>query len=189
MKELSLNILDITENSVKAGATLTEIRLSETEDTLTLTIADNGCGMSAETVAQVTNPFYTTRTTRNVGLGIPFLKLSAEMTDGSFFITSKTADESPENHGTTVTAKYNKRHIDFTPLGDMAETLSTLINGHPKTDFLFVHTFSGNSVTLDTREMREMLGDEVPLDCYEVLQWVKDYIREQYSNLYNVRKG
>lgn len=185
MKELSLNILDITENSVKAGATLTEICLEETEQTLRLTITDNGCGMSDEVLQAVTNPFYTTRTTRKVGLGIPFLKLSAEMTGGSFSIMSKTVENSPTDHGTTVTTVYNKNHIDFTPLGDMAETLATLINGHTETDFLFRHTFGEGEVSLDTREMRAVLGDEVSLGCYEVLQWVKDSIKEQYSKLYN----
>ena len=78
MKELSLNILDIVENSVKAEATLTEIKIEETETELTLTICDDGCGMSEETLLAVTNPFYTTRTTRSVGLGIPLLIMSAE---------------------------------------------------------------------------------------------------------------
>lgn len=185
MKELSLNILDITENSVKAGASLTEILIDETESTLSLTVADNGCGMSDEVLKAVTNPFYTTRTTRKVGLGIPFLKLSAEMTGGSFAISSQTTEQSPNNHGTTVTAVYNKKHIDFTPLGDMSETLVTLINGHSDTDFRFSHKFADNEVLLDTREMREILGTDVSLGCFEVLQWVKEYIKEQYSKLYN----
>ncbi len=186
MKELSLNILDITENSVKAGSSLTEILIDETADKLTLKIADNGCGMSREVLKSVADPFYTTRTTRKVGLGVPFLKLSAEMTGGSFSITSKTADESPAEHGTTVTAVYNKNHIDFTPLGDIVSTVETLINGHPETDFLFVHKYFQKEVRLDTREMREQLGNDVPLNCYEVLCFVKDYLNEQYSNLYTL---
>lgn len=176
MKELSLNILDISENSVKAGASLVEILIKEDESTLLLNIRDDGCGMSEEVLKSVTNPFYTTRTTRNVGLGIPLLKLSAELTDGSFEITSKTGD----NHGTCVKAVFNKNHIDFTPLGDTVSTITTLIQGHPDTDFLFKHTKSENEVSLDTRQMREMLG-EVPLNSYEVIKWVEEYLREQYS--------
>ena len=102
MKEISLNILDITENSVKAGATLTEILINETDAVLELVISDNGCGMSEEVLRGVVNPFYTTRTTRNVGLGLPFLKLAAEQTGGSMDIESKSREEHPENHGNLI---------------------------------------------------------------------------------------
>ena len=180
MKELSLNILDITENSVKAGATLTEILIEETDSELTITIKDNGCGMTEETLRSVTNPFYTTRTTRSVGLGIPLLILSAEQTGGYVKIESKIADELNPMHGTTVTAHYNKGHIDFTPLGDVTATVTTLIQGHPDTDFLFVHTKGKCEARLDTRELREVLID-VPLDNYEVIKWIEESIREQYD--------
>ena len=93
MKEISLNILDIAENSVKAGAPLTEIYVDETGDELILTIKDNGCGMDEETVKAVTDPFYTTRKTRKVGLGIPLLKLACEQTGGSLTITSSTDEK------------------------------------------------------------------------------------------------
>ena len=99
MKELSLNILDITENSVKAGATLTEINIFEAENDLVLTITDNGCGMTKEILESVTNPFTTTRTTRKVGLGLPLLKLAAEQTGGEVTITSRHESEFPESHG------------------------------------------------------------------------------------------
>ncbi len=179
MKELSLNILDITENSVKAGATLTEISIIEKGDTLTLIIKDDGCGMSDETLKTVENPFYTTRTTRKVGLGIPLLKMAAEQTGGNVKIVSSTATDS---HGTTVTALFYKNHLDFTPLGDVKETLLTLIQGHPDTDFLFVHQNDNNEARLDTRELRTVL-EGVPLNTYEVLQWIKEYLNEQYQLL------
>ena len=182
MKELSLNILDITENSVKAGATLTEIILEESEATLTITIKDDGCGMSPEMVESVTNPFCTTRTTRSVGLGIPLLVLSAEQTGGFVKIKSKEADESDGAHGTEVIAHYNKDHIDFTPLGDVVSTVTTLIQGHPDTDFLFVHKKGDGEVRLDTRELREVLID-VPLDSFEVLQWIDENLKEQYNEI------
>lgn len=181
MKELSLNILDIAENSVKARASLTQILLSETANTLTLTIADDGCGMDAETVRRVTDPFYTTRTTRSVGLGLPLLKLEAEMTDGTLDVVSRHEAEFPDNHGTTVTAVFHTDHIDCPPLGDVIATMTTLIQGHPDTDFLFRHEREGReSVELDTRELRLVLED-VPLDSYEVLQWIDGFLKESYQ--------
>ena len=179
MKEISLNILDITENSVKAGATLTEIYVDEAGDKLTLTIKDDGCGMNEETVKSVTDPFYTTRKTRKVGLGIPLLKLACEQTGGSLSITS-SVDE--DTHGTTVRAVFFKNHIDFTPLGDVISSIVTLIHGHPDTDFLFRHSTEGGSVELDTREIRAVL-EGVPLDTYEVILWVRDNLEEQYKEI------
>lgn len=182
MKELSLNILDITENSVKAGAALTEITLDETNETLTFTIKDDGCGMSEETVKSVTDPFYTTRTTRKVGLGIPFLKLAAEQTGGNLEIFSKPAEKFPDEHGTLVKALFCKNHLDFTPLGDIVATVTTLIQGHPDTDFLFVHKKNGGEVSLDTRQLREVL-EGVPLNSYDVIKWIEEYLQEQYSEI------
>ncbi len=180
MKELSLNILDVAENSVKAGATLTEILIEEKGDTLTLIIRDDGCGMDGETVKAVVDPFYTTRTTRKVGLGVPLLKLACEQTGGSLSVESKTQEESPESHGTTVEAVFYKNHIDFTPLGDVVSTVTTLIQGHPDTDFLFRHTTENGEAGVDTRELRAVLGD-VPLNSYEVIKWTEEYLREQYE--------
>ncbi len=181
MKELSLNILDIAENSVKAGATLTEIRLEETGDTLTLTIRDDGCGMDEDTVRGVTDPFYTTRTTRPVGMGLPLLKLEAEQTGGELTVTSREAARYPMEHGTTVEAVFHTDHIDCVPLGDVTASVVTLIQGHPDRDFLLHHTRPGHEpVALDTRELRQVLED-VPLDTYEVLQWIEGSLREQYD--------
>ena len=176
MKELSLNILDITENSVKAGATLTEISITESGDRLTISIKDDGCGMSEETVRSVVDPFYTTRTTRKVGMGVPLFKMAAEQTGGRLEIISNTG----EAHGTTVTAYFNKDHLDFTPLGDVISTMTTLIQGHPDTDFLFTHLIDDKEIRLDTRELRAVL-DGVPLCTYDVLEWIRGYLEEQYS--------
>lgn len=181
MKELSLNILDIAENSVKAGATLTEITLLEDDEKLTIIIKDDGCGMTEEVLNSVTNPFYTTRTTRKVGMGIPLLKLEAEMTGGSLKITSKHKDEHPQNHGTTVCAEFYKNHIDCIPLGDVVASITTLLRGHPDTDFLFRHKIGEREVLLDTRELRQVL-EGVPLDAYEVIKWIEEFLNEQYNN-------
>ena len=182
MKELSLNILDIAENSVRAKANLTEIYIEESSETLTLTIKDDGLGMSKEILESVTNPFCTTRTTRSVGLGIPLLKLSAEQTGGRLKISSTQAKTSTDPHGTTVVALYYKNHIDFTPLGDVISTVITLIQGHPDTDFLFKHKTEIGEVVLDTRELREILV-EVPLDNYEVIKWIEGNLNQQYKSL------
>ena len=181
MKELSLNILDITENSVKAGATLTEITLDETVDTLRITVKDNGCGMSEEMLNSVTDPFCTTRTTRKVGLGIPLFKMAAEQTGGGITLTSKPDDGTGTDHGTEISALFYKNHIDFTPLGDVIATVTTLIQGHPDQDFLYIHKKEPCEVRLDTRELRAEL-DDVPLSTYEVLLWIEEYLKEQYEN-------
>ena len=179
MKEISLNILDIAENSVKAAASLTEIYVDEDNDTLTLIIKDDGSGMDEETVKSVTDPFYTTRKTRKVGLGVPLLKLACEQTGGSFSVASSTDEV---NHGTTVTAIFNKNHIDFTPLGDVTSSIVTLIQGHPNTDFLFRHKMEEGEINLDTRELREVLED-VPLDTYEVISWIRDNLKDKYNEI------
>ena len=176
MKELSLNILDITENSVKAGATLTEISITESGNKLIIYIKDDGCGMSEDIVRSVVDPFYTTRTTRKVGMGIPLFKMAAEQTGGKLEIVSDTG----EDHGTTVTAYFYKDHLDFTPLGDVISTVTTLIQGHPDTDFLFTHLIDDKEIRLDTRELRAVL-EGVPLNTYDVLEWIRGYLEEQYS--------
>ena len=182
MKELSLNILDITQNSITAGATLIEISIIEEDGLLTLTITDNGCGMSRETLKTVTDPFYTTRTTRKVGMGIPLLQLAAEQTGGTLQITSVAAADDPLQHGTVVRATFDTRHIDMTPLGDMVATIETLLQGHPEIDYVFTHTTPRFTVEMDTREMRAILGD-VALNTPEVLVWVRGYLSEQYEHL------
>ena len=181
MKELSLNILDIAENSYKAGATLVEITLRESENELEITISDNGVGMKEDVLLAVENPFYTTRTTRKVGMGIPLFKLAAEMTGGGLTIASRDKESYPDSHGTTVTAHLYTNHIDFTPLGDVISTVTTLIQGHPDIDLSFLHIRkTGDEVQLDTREIREVLED-VPLDTYEVILWIRDNLKEQYG--------
>jgi len=181
MKELSLNILDITENSVKAGASLIGIALCETESKLTITVTDNGCGMSEEILRSVTDPFYTTRTTRRVGLGIPLFKAAAEQTGGGISISSKEAARYPDSHGTVISATFYKDHNDFTPLGDVVSTVVTLIQGHPDVDFVYTHEMAGGTVELDTRELRAVL-DDTPLDAFEILCWIKENLTEQYDD-------
>ncbi len=180
MKELSLNVLDIAMNSVKARASLVKIEILEDTETLRIIISDNGCGMKKDFLEGVTNPFCTTRTTRKVGMGIPLLKLQAEQTGGSFNITSRHESEYPDSHGTKTEALFYKNHIDMTPLGDIVESIITLIQGNPDIDFLFVHKMNGTEINLDTRQMREVLGD-IPLNSVEVLGWATETLHEQYK--------
>ncbi len=184
MKELSLNVLDIVQNSLTAGASLVKITLTENEEgILKLTVADDGKGMSKEILEGVTNPFYTTRTTRKVGLGIPLLKLSAEQTGGTLTIFSKEKKEGTGDHGTVITATFDTKSIDFTPLGDMVSTLCTLVQRGGEVDYEYSHSTPKGAVTLSTREMRQMLGEGIPLNSFEVIQWLEGYLTEQYEVL------
>ncbi len=182
MKELSLNILDIALNSVKAGAKNITIALEEDDERLSIVITDDGCGMTKEQVDKLSDPFYTTRTTRKVGMGVPLFKLAAEQTGGSLEIESVPVSEKKVNHGTKVTAVFNKKHIDITPLGDLTSTIITLIQGNPDIDYLFTHKTSGKTVSLSTKEMRAELG-EVPLSNGAVLDWIKEYLSDQYKTI------
>ncbi len=173
MTEISLNILDVAENSTRAGAKLVQITVDADfpADRLTVTIADDGCGMTPEQVARVTDPFFTSRTTRKVGLGVPFFKLAAESTGGSFSI------ESEAGAGTTVTAVFVLSHIDRMPLGDISSTIHTLVVYHPETDFLYRYRYNGREFTLDTREFKEILGD-IPFSEPEISAYILDLLNE-----------
>ena len=180
MKELSLNILDIAKNSVKAGADTVEITLTETNETFDICIKDDGCGMTPEFLASVTDPFTTTRTTRKVGLGIPLFKLACEQTGGEFRIASRDVSSHPEDHGTETGATFYKNHIDFTPLGDVVSTVVTLIQADPEIRWIFTHRMPDKTVSLDTNELKAVLGD-VPLNVPDVITWIGAYLTEQYE--------
>lgn len=180
MKELSLNILDIAENSVKAGASDITIYLKKNGNALSISIKDNGCGMKQDFLKNVTNPFSTTRTTRSVGLGLPFLKLAAEQTGGYMTISSVPIEEDSKNHGTETVALFYDDHIDAPPLGDIVSTIVTLIQGNADRHWIFHHEFENGEVVLDTAELKAVLG-EVPLDTPDVLVWIKEYLEEQYG--------
>ena len=179
MEELSQNILDIAMNSVAVKAPNINIRITEdtAKNTLCISIADDGPGMSEEMVARVTDPFCTTRTTRRVGLGIPFFKMQAEMTGGSFSIDSKLGV------GTTVTATFHTDHIDFIPIGNLPETMMTLVGAAPNIEITLDYQKDRNTLSFDTRQMREVLGEEVPLDTPAVLIWIRDSIAEELEAL------
>lgn len=178
MRELSLHILDIAQNSLTAGARLIEIDVTadRSGDMLEIVIRDDGCGMDAEFLKKVTDPFTTTRTTRKVGLGVSLFCQAAELSGGEFSI------ESREGVGTCVKATFRLDHIDRMPLGDLAGTLAALIGGSPKTEFRLSFAFDGKRFCLDTREIWETLRG-VPIDLYEVLAYLRDYINENITYL------
>ena len=178
MKELSLNILDIAQNSVKAGAARIEISLERSGAWLTITISDDGCGMSSEFAAAAVDPFTTTRTTRKVGMGLPLFKLAAEQTGGAFTLTSHQAAFEGDTHGTTVRAVFDTSHVDCEPLGDIASTVTTLIQGSPELELIYRYRTEEGQKLLSTAEMRQMLGDEVPLNSLDVLAWVKAFLED-----------
>ncbi|MFI3206622.1 MAG: ATP-binding protein [Clostridia bacterium] len=183
MRELSLNIMDVTQNSVTAKADLIKISIVENDDekSMEIKIEDNGCGMSEETVRKVIDPFYTTRTTRDVGLGIPLFKMQAEMTGGSFEISSKVGI------GTKISAVFITSHIDMMPLGDINSTILPLITGNENIDFLYTRVFIKNrkekSFALDTREVKDELGEDVSLSLPDVVLWLMEYLKENTEEI------
>ncbi|MBN7772073.1 ATP-binding protein [Clostridium aminobutyricum] len=173
MTEISLNILDIAENSIRAEASLIQIKVAADgeEDTLTVEINDNGKGMNEEQVNQCMDPFFTTRNTRKVGLGISFFKMAAIATGGSFEISST------EGTGTDVKAVFKLSHIDRMPLGDINSTIYTLIAFNTNIDFIFTYSYDERQFILDTREFKEIL-EGIPLNSSDVLKYLKEYLDE-----------
>lgn len=174
MRELSLNILDIAQNAVSAAATLVAIDIIEDTEKgeMLVQISDNGKGMTPAQTKKAADPFYTTRTTRKVGMGIPLFKMAAEMTGGSFSLISKM------NTGTKITALFKTQSVDFPPLGDMGSTVATLIAMNTHMDFKYRHEVDTKEFILHTSELKQMLG-EVPLSEPAVFEWIKEYIGEQ----------
>ncbi len=175
MQELSMNILDLAQNSVKAQADFCEISLREREGFLRLCICDNGHGMDEETQKKAVDPFYTTRTTRKVGLGLPFLKMAAEQTGGQFFLSSTPGQ------GTCVAATFVCGHIDLMPLGNMGATLSALSAGSPNMDFAFSYEKEDASrYFYCSKTLRTVLGD-VSFAEPAVVSFITAYVNENLA--------
>lgn len=181
MKELSLHILDIVQNSIKAEASLIELYIAEksSENILRIKIKDNGCGMDDETVKNVANPFFTTRTTRKVGLGLPLLQEAALRCNGTFNI------ESEKGVGTSVFCSFERDNIDRAPLGDMSTTIMTIVNSLENCEFIFVHEVDDKFYEFSTKKIKEILEENV-LTSPEILLWIKEYIEESTKELYNI---
>lgn len=178
MKEISLHLLDVARNSIAAGAGRIDVVLEENEKHLCrLCVTDDGCGMDPELLARAADPFTTTRTTRKVGMGLPLLSMMAEQTGGRLELESRVGA------GTTVTAWYWADHIDCPPAGDLPGTVALLIQGAPEVEWTYRHSVPKGTVTLDTRELRRVLGPEVALSEPEVALWIRDHLREQEEGI------
>ncbi len=178
MLELSLHVLDIAENSTRAEArhVFITIRENPEENRLTLEIRDDGAGMTEEDLAKALDPFYTTKKVRRVGLGLPMLAEAAGKTGGGLTLDSRPGE------GTRVRVTFGLAHIDRQPLGDIAGTLVTLITGHPKIEFIYRHERERRSFLLDTREIREEIGD-IPINHPEILAWIRLQVEEGLTEI------
>lgn len=178
MKDLSLHILDIVQNSIRARASLIGIEISELpeKDELIITITDNGCGMSPEQLNRAIDPFYTSRTTRKVGLGLSLFKQSAEMTGGSFHI------ESELGKGTKVAAVFGLKHIDRPMMGDLTGTLLILICTPEAPDYVFKHQTPSGAFEIDTRDIKQTLED-VPVTHPDIRNFLKEMIQENLEQI------
>lgn len=177
MIDLSLHILDVATNAFKADATVVKVNIKEEEDSIQVWIEDNGCGMSKEVLESVTNPFFTSRKTRRVGLGIPLFKQTCEQTGGFLDIKSEVGV------GTIVHALMYTNHIDAIPLGDIGESIFVLIMNPYNCDVEACVNFKDENkepFTLDTKEIKELL-DGVPLTENSVAAWLKEYISSGLS--------
>lgn len=171
MREIALHVLDIVENSIRAGARQVEIVIEEdtVADRLRVVVRDDGEGMDAETTTQATDPFVTTQPCRRVGLGLPLFAAAAERCGGWLRV------ESAKGVGTVVEAVFRHSHIDRMPLGDMRSTLVSLIAANPDLAIVYTHRVDGEDFGLDTHKLREELG-EVPLSDPLVLKWLDEYL-------------
>jgi hypothetical protein len=178
VQDLSLHILDIAENSLAAGARRIEIRIAEdlSADRMMVEITDDGCGMDEEMAQKALDPFFTTKTVRRVGLGLPLLAEACRMTGGELCL------QSCPGKGTTVRATFQGSHIDRKPVGPMADTLVTLIIGHPEVDLIYEHRKDGRAFSLDTREIKADLG-EIPLNAPEVVPTLRALIQTGLDEL------
>ncbi|MGV8147317.1 MAG: ATP-binding protein [Alkaliphilus sp.] len=180
MKELSLHILDIIENSIKAEATLIKLKINESteKNLLTIEIKDNGKGMDKEMLSKVLDPFVTTRTTRRVGLGLSLTKAAANQCDGDLVI------DSIENEGTNVVIIFQYDHIDRAPIGNMADTIVSMILSNENINYEYIHKVNDKGFIFNTKEIKESLAG-VSITEVDIIAWVKEFVEEGIENLYN----
>jgi len=172
MEDLSLHILDIVENSVAAQASAIEIRLSEDKkkDVLSVEVIDNGIGMDEETQRRALNPFFTTKKVRRFGLGLSLLSESAKAANGHLSIRSK------KGKGTRIKADFQYSHIDRKPLGNIGQTIITLVIGNPDIDIIYIHKKDGHKYVFDTRKIRSQLVD-IAMNSLDGMRMIKEELR------------
>ncbi|HBI47902.1 MAG TPA: ATP-binding protein, partial [Smithella sp.] len=178
MIDLAAHILDIAENSVRAGARLIEINIDEdtANDSLSIEIIDDGQGMKEEDIKKVLDPFYTTKTVRRVGLGLPLLADATQRSGGHLNLESK------EGNGTTIKATFGLSHVDRQPMGDIISTLIILIAGNSDVDFLFKHRNNDRQFEMDTRTIRNEI-DDIPINHPEILKYIRGILEEGFSEI------
>jgi len=178
MIELAAHILDIAENSVRAGAKLIEIKINEdtANDSLCIKIIDDGQGMEPEEIKKALDPFYTTKTVRRVGLGLPLLADATQRSGGHFNL------ESQEGKGTTVQASFGLSHVDRQPLGDIIGTLIILVAGNSDVDFVYKHRRDDREFELDTRIIRKEISD-IPINHPEILKYIRSVLEEGFDEI------
>jgi len=176
MRELSLNILDIAQNSIAAGAKNITLTVNAQDNLLKIAVKDDGKGMTQEFLAQVTDPFTTTRTTRKVGMGLPLLQQEAQKSGGEFVI------ESQKGLGTKVEASFEIDNIDRLPLGDLAETLVSLILTNPQIDFTLHYAVEDRQFEFDTKQVKKIL-DGVPIESYEIIAYIRELLTENIKEV------
>jgi signal transduction histidine kinase len=178
MTELALHILDIAQNSITAQANLIEITIKEDHkaDLLTIVITDNGKGMNEEEVKKATDPYFTSRTTRKVGMGLSLFKQAAELCAGTLTL------ESVPGIGTKVKASMQYSHIDRQPLGDIAGTLVLLISSNPTINFIYKQITNKGNYILDTKAIKQELGD-VSINNPKVVKFIREMIQENIHEI------
>lgn len=179
MRDLSLHILDLIQNSVEAGAKNVTLTINEdrSDNLLTFIVEDDGCGMDENMVKKVRSPFTTNRTTRKVGLGLPLIDMTTQMAGGSMDIDSKPG------RGTIIKAMYLYDHIDRPPLGDIATTIKIIAVSYQQIRFYYKHIKNNNEFILDTKEMREILGEDIDFGQLEISQWLDEYLKNGLEGL------
>ncbi len=179
MKDLSLHIMDIVQNAIKAKATNIEISIiDKNATTIDISISDNGSGIAPEMLVTVDDPYTTGRTTRKVGLGIPLFKQNAERTGGKLKIASELGK------GTQLSALFYQNNIDCLPLGDVSGVIALLVNANPNIDFKYTHIVNNKEYVFNTIEVKEILGD-TPINSIEIHKFIKEMITENVKELYN----
>lgn len=173
MEDLSLHILDIAENSVAAKADTIEIRITEDlqKDMLSIEVIDNGEGMDKDTLEKALDPFYTSKTVRRFGFGLSLLSEAAKAANGHLSVQSKKGE------GTIIKADFQHSHIDRQPLGDIGQTIITLIVGNPEIDFIFQHTRDGNTYGLDTRKIKVQLN-QIPINSLSGIKILRENLKK-----------
>ncbi|MCW3786184.1 ATP-binding protein [Plebeiibacterium sediminum] len=178
MRDIAMHILDIIGNSVRAKATLIEVSVIEKskDDKLVLIVKDNGCGMDDKMIANALDPFFTSRKTRKVGLGIPLLQQNAQLSDGALIIKSKIGE------GTTLEATFVRSHIDRPPLGDLPSTISLMISGNPSVEFVYTHVLDKEQFVLDSREIKQIL-EGVDITQPNVVRFLTQMVDENLTEI------